>query len=521
MSPDPNSGTDKPAGDGEAGTDDADTVQAPLTGSVEHVTVGTAPDAGAEADTVETVPPEGAEADTVEAAAAAAPDGEPEAEDEAEPGAEPEDQQAELARLRAEVAGYKATQTAEQEAKKQRRHGGIRWTVSIVLMVLASLLSVVAVVSRYARSQLLDTDRYVGTVKPLAKNPDIQDAITKQVTAEIFSRLDVNDVTTKALDKLVDLGAPAQVTSLAGPISTQVEGFTRTQVHNFVTSDQFPKLWEEANRAAHAQVVTVLTGRHDGAVSVKNGEVSVDLGQIVERVKAQLVAHGFKAADRIPEVHSTFTLFKSDQLTQAQRGTRLLDRSATAMPFVVILLAAGAVFAAPNRRKGLLWVALAIALGMVVLAGGLLVAKEWYLNNGKPQNMTPEAAVGVIRTVLNPLRVAMRAVLALALVVALAAFITGPTGAAKSIREFFVKLRERAQGGIEGTRTPTAVESWVGAHKRALRIGVIVVAVLVLANWTYPSGALVLGIVLVVLIALGLIEVFGWPASRQSTPAAS
>jgi hypothetical protein len=201
---------------------------------------------------------------------------------------------------------------------------------------------------------------------------------------------------------------------------------------------------------------------------------------------------------------------------------RRLDRSATVLPIVVLVLAALAVLVAPNRRRGLLIVALGIAGGMVLLALALVLARNWYLDNGAPQNMTPEEAVGVIATVLAPLRLAMRAVLALGLVVALGAFITGPSGAARGVRSFFGNLQDRVQGRLEGDRAPSAVEAWIGGHKMALRIAVVGAAALVLAFWTYPTGAVVLGITLVVLVCLALIEVFGWTRRAEpTTPAAS
>lgn len=436
---------------------------------------------------------------------------------------------AELERLRAEVEELRAQQAdpdadgkADGGTRPHRARRSLRWTACAILVVIASLLSIVAVVARYARSQILDTDRYVATVGPLSENPAVERAIANQVTNEIFSRLDVEDITQQALAKLTELGAPEVIEGLAVPISNQVEGFVRQEVNQAVHSPKFDELWLEANRNAHRKVVAVLTGRGTDAVDVKQGQVTVDLGTIVERVKQRLVDRGFGFASRIPTVHSDFVLMQSDQLRRSQRAVRRLDRVATVMPFVVLVLAAVAVFVAPNRRRGLLIAALGLVAGMVLLALALVLARNWYLDNGRPQNMTPQEAVGVIATLLAPLRLAMRAVLALGLVVALGAFITGPSGAARGIRSFFGRLQERVQGRLEGDRAPSAVEAWIGAHKMALRIAVIGVAVLVLAFWTYPTGALVIGITLVVLVCLALIEVFGWtrPEPEPTTPAA-
>jgi hypothetical protein len=265
-------------------------------------------------------------------------------------------------------------------------------------------------------------------------------------------------------------------------------------------------------------VVAVLTGRGQGAVQIEKGQVTLDLSTVIERVKQRLVDRGFGLADRIPEVHRTYVLIESRQLLRAQRTVRVLDDVATVTPFVVIALLAAAVFVAPNRRRGLLVAALGVAGGMVLLALTLALGREWFLNNARPENMTPQEAVGVIATVLAPLRLAMRAVLALALVIALAAFLTGPSGAARWVRSSTGRGRDLVRSRVVGGRQPSPVEAWIGAHKMVLRLTVIGIAVLVLAMWNYPSGAVVIGITLLVLVALAVIELVGWKAPAEPTP---
>ena len=317
-----------------------------------------------------------------------------------------------------------------------------RWAVSIALVVLASLLVVVSVVARYVRSELLDTDRYVETVSPLASEPAVQDAVATQVTSEIVTRLDVEAVAEDALSRLTELGAPEVITGLAVPLADQVESFVRDHVEQFLRSDEFATLWDDANRRAHTAVVGVLTGETRGAVSVEGGAVTVDLGEVVSRVKDRLVDRGLDLASNIPDVESSFTLVESEQLENAQRWVRILDSAATLLPFVVIALAAVAILVAPNRRRALVAVALGAALSMVLLAAAMGLVRAWYLSNATGEVLPTDAALDIARTLLAPLRLAMRAVLVLGLVVALAAFLVGPSAPARWLRS----LGSRASG---------------------------------------------------------------------------
>jgi len=65
------------------------------------------------------------------------------------------------------------------------------------------------------------------------------------------------------------------------------------------------------------------------------------------------------------------------------------------------------------------------------------------------------------------------------------------------------------------------VGTWVEANKRALRIGAVALAALMLVFWDRPTGKVVLGLTLALLFVLAVIEFLGRPAHRAeaaSTP---
>jgi hypothetical protein len=56
----------------------------------------------------------------------------------------------------------------------------------------------------------------------------------------------------------------------------------------------------------------------------------------------------------------------------------------------------------------------------------------------------------------------------------------------------------------------------VGAHKRALRIGAVVAASLALVFWSRPTGMVVIGLTLALLVALAIVEFLARPAERPA-----
>lgn len=58
------------------------------------------------------------------------------------------------------------------------------------------MLAPLAGVAVWARNQVTDTERYLATVSPLASDPAIQNAIADQITAQVFTYVDVRGLTT-------------------------------------------------------------------------------------------------------------------------------------------------------------------------------------------------------------------------------------------------------------------------------------------------------------------------------------
>jgi hypothetical protein len=445
------------------------------------------------------------------------------------------DERAELERLRSENAALRAQAgrggAAEQDTV--RLSGGQparqRWrtVVATLLIVVACVLAPLSVVAIWTRNQVTNTDRYVATVSPLASDPAIQAAIADQITAQVFTYIDIKGLTTQALAALSSRGLSPQVASqleaFSVPIANGVQSFTRDQVGKIVASDAFTNAWIQANRTAHAELVKALTGEGGGAITVENDTVSVNLAAFVQTVKAQLVASGFTLAERIPQVNASFVLFQSKDITRVRSGFNLLNTLGVWLPVLAIVLLVLGVYVAKDHRRALVGAAVGVAVSMVVLALALAVFRSIYLD-AVPASVLPHDAAAVLYdTIVRFLRLGLRTILVLALVVAAGAFLTGRSVTAVRTREGLTRAIASLQGGAEQAGFSTGpVGAWVYANKRALRIGAVTLAALVLVFWGRPTGKVVLGLTLALLVVLAIIEFLGrrpGPAAVEAAPA--
>jgi hypothetical protein len=392
-----------------------------------------------------------------------------------------------------------------------------------VLIVLGCIVAPVAVLGVWAGNEVSDTGRWVATVEPLIHDPAIQNVLTDQITKQITNQLNVTGTIDQAAAQLNARGL-TRISSLLdsfGPqIASSVTGFIRSTVHRVVSSPAVAKIWVQVNTTAHQAVVQVLSGQGNGAISTSNGQITLNLGPFIAVVKQDLVAHGFALASNIPPISPTVALFQAKDLGKAQAGYRLITTLKIVLPILALVLLAAGVWVARGRRRALIWAALGLAASMLVLAIGLLIARSIYLNSVPPTVLPGDAAAAAFDAMVYFIRVGLRVVLAVGLVIAIGAFITGPSRAAIQTRSALKSWLGwiRNFGERRGVSTGPVGE-WTYAHRRGLRIGAVALFALIFVFWGHPTGLVVIVLVIVLLLVLGLIELIGRPPAEPGTAA--
>ena len=389
-----------------------------------------------------------------------------------------------------------------EPAPPKRRRG--RTVASWVLVVLACLLAVLSVVVVYARNELLNTDTFVATVGPLAKDPNVQHTVATKVSESLVAKTDVEQRIKDAL--------PSRAGFLANPISGAVQTATYQITLKVVQSSQFQHLWDQALRNSHAQLDNLLLGDKVGAFQSTNGQVTVDLTQVENAAKEQLSAHGLSVFDKVPNyTGAPLVLFQSDQLAKIQRWVKFLNNLALVLPIVSVLLFAGAVLLARDRRRGLVHAASGLFVSMALLLVAANVGRNQYLSSLKvTQSKATTAAI--IDTVDAALLDTVRTALVVAGIVALVAFVVG----LGPVRRW---MQERT---MPAWLSGGPVHDTVAAHRKAFQWGVLVLGLVILVLWNQPTVAVALIIVLVTLFVVMLVGLYGGrrPTGGQAPGAA-
>ncbi|MFJ3516831.1 MULTISPECIES: hypothetical protein [unclassified Streptomyces] len=421
----------------------------------------------------------------------------------------------EIAALRARVAALES-EAARRTPPKHR----MKSLLSALLIIIGCVLAPLGIVASWTSSIVGNTDRYVSTVAPLASDPDVQAAAANRVTAALMEHLD--------LATLLEDAAPDQrpllqkaLGKLGGSLEGAVSSFVKEKAQDVIASDQFETIWTNANRTIHTSLVKALTGSGDGAVEIKNDAVTIDLAPVIEQVKTRLVDAGMSVAGRIPEIHTDFTVVQSNDIGRVKTGFRLLQILGVWLPIIAVLLVAAGVLLSAHRRRILVTAALAVAFSVAVLGLGLTVFRTVYLN-ALPDTVSQAAAGSVYDAMIRLLRTTIRMVVVLGIVIALAAWLSGPGKYATAARQIWHSgiVATRATADRLGLRTGP-VGPFIRRHRAWFTWGLVAIAVLVYVLWSYPTGWVVVGLALALLFALAVTDFLAEDTSasaEETTP---
>jgi hypothetical protein len=378
-----------------------------------------------------------------------------------------------------------------------------RWrrVLGVLLLVVGCVLVPISLSAIWVRTTLLNTDKYVSTVGPLASNPQIQQALADDLTNAIFSRVNVKQKVADAL--------PPKAGFLAAPIAAEVQTVTDQAALRLVESSQFQTLWENANRRAHPKVVNVLTGG-GSRVSTKDGTVSINVEQILDNVKTKLDARGISIFDKVtlPADRQEFVLFQSKLLSQVQGLVDLLQTLAWVLPVLALAFLAGAIGLSPRRRRTLERAAIGVAFAVGVQLVLLRAGRSLYLDAITTKALPRGAASAVWDQITHSLRVWGIVVGVLAVLVAGVAWVVGRRS-----------VKRPADSDADATEHPAGPVVGFVARNRPLLRGVgLAIALLVLIVWNNPTLLVVLIVGVALVVYLAAIEFLG-RRNREPTAA--
>jgi hypothetical protein len=413
--------------------------------------------------------------------------------------------------------------TVETKTKKKTRKGHLPRRISAwVLIVLASILIPVSVISVWAIRTVTNTDQYVETMAPLARNPVIVDGLATRATDALFSTHIVQNKVTQAL--------PKSAKPLVAPIVTAVHSYMYNLALKVFSSPKFGKLWDTLNRHSHDAVINIFTGKQTPLQKklAKGGQVALNLSPELNNLIDQANSRGVTLFNPIKAASNqglSFTIVSKDQVSKFSGLFNLIIKLKWIIPIVALVLAILAVLLAVERRKTLLRLAVGVALMTMLVLAGLSLGRITFLNQAAGGGFKTQGAAAVWDTVLRFLKTDLRWTLLASVLVALGAWVAGPARYAVWIRSTVARgarwvgsqAHELSSGAGQAAAESGRVRragGWIVEHLNGLRLLGVIVAGLFLVFGGNLTGWGLLVIVIVLAVYLGLLQLVAAWARR-------
>ena len=432
--------------------------------------------------------------------------------------AEPEDEVA-----RPDASGNAAVSPPGKHEEPSTRRRRARGVLAVVLVVLFAILLPVTILATWAHRTVANTDAYVATVGHIAASPEVQAAVSAEITNEIYAALNPQQTIASAL--------PPKAAKLAGPLSAGAKGYIQDPVNKVLASPKFQQLWGAANRFADAQLISVLKG-DSKALQTTNGHVVLNLvpllNEALKGVQAEasglvgknvtlptITSSSVPAADcqkiaaaighPLPPTCGQIALFPASSLTGAQHAYRAFNGIVLLLLILTPLVFIAALWTSPRRRRTLLQLTIGGMLALIVVRRVMYWLESDLTATAKPAN---RAALSVITgQVLHGFFDVTLWFLVGGLIVLVVVLLAGPYRWAVAARAWGRRaagsagqLVSAARGHANSDRTVT----WVRRHLDLLRIGGAVIAALALLIFDVNWVTLLIIAVLLALYEFGL-----------------
>lgn len=413
--------------------------------------------------------------------------------------AEPTDRQR-IETLEKELAELRTENTRLREAEtKPKKPFAWRKFWSRLFIALGLVLIIPAALLIWLNRTITNTDQYVATVGPIISEPAVQKAVTQAATTQIFQNIDIQQEVTNLL--------PDQAKILAGPISSQVEGFITTNVSKIVASQQFATLWVNVNREAQINFMRVAESSGSPVVDVNRlyGFVS---GQLSNTPLAPL------AGKQLPPKIGQIQVANVPALERIPHAVAMLDQWRWILFGSAVLAMALALWIGTDRRRvaiqiGLVWILATIITFIIVrITRGVVLAQI-------TDPVYKDAALAVWQTLFKPFAIQSFVLFLGGAVVALTGWMLGPSRPAVAVRSHSNLWLGSARMSLFPALETTGFVRWLRQRHYAILWGLLALGIVILLLNIPLAPVELAWIVIGELIALIVIEFFVAPAPAK------
>lgn len=371
------------------------------------------------------------------------------------------------------------------------RRRPLRTTLSIITGFLAVILLIVSLLSLWARSTLLDSDRFADSVAVALERPEVTASLARVISDQVIEAI--------AIEAYVEENISGPLSAVGPVIAAGARLVVRDVTESLLESDRAQTALVELVRRTHQATIAVLSGEDPvPGVRVVDDEVSINLLPLIGRAIEGVQSRGVLTGLDVPELRldgdpdqqiadleralgrpladdfGQLVVYRGEQVSQASqfvttaRSAVTLAKRLAVLVYIAtaVLFAVSLILARRTRRAAII---LAIAA-----AGAALIARR-IINRAVdelPELVTDPGAVVALSVSTNRLTSGLLISLLVAASVAIAVAV-----------------------GVFVAGSPRTVEALLTRHRNLTAIAAFAVAVVIIAGFGIGFIAVALAVV--------------------------
>lgn len=283
--------------------------------------------------------------------------------------------------------------THDVSAGDGTRAGGMLHSVaSAIFLILGALAVSAALVTGWARVQLVDQDAFVATLAPLSADPDVQDLVIAETTGAVSDSLG-----TAASGVDLPPAAARARDLLGGPTIDVVRSLTEGAITDVVRSERFSTVWAELVRTAHRALVFGATSDGGGTIVQTPDGLGVQLSAVVTTIAAELNVQGSPVAALLPPVDRVIIVGDGAALQRLRAVYATTTSVGALLPVAAIALLTLGVLVSRLRRPSLIGAGIAVLAGAGAVLLAVAVATSVASSIAVSHALAPAGVVAVVR----------------------------------------------------------------------------------------------------------------------------
>jgi hypothetical protein len=342
------------------------------------------------------------------------------------------------------------------------------WT----LVVLATLLAIVSILTTWVNRQMLDNTAWNQATTQAIQDPQVQSAIATYAINELYANVNVGQA---FADRL-----PANLKPLAAPLAGALEAPLTQGVQRLLSRPRVQQLFINASTIAHQKLVNVLENKTSYGISTSGGVVTLNLYDMIYEIGTELGIPS-SALAKLPTDIGTVTLLKSSQLSAAQAGVQTLKVLSAWLLAGVLFLYGLAIYLARGARRATLRNS---GFGLVIVGLIILVFRDLLGNYVTSALATPGYTVATHHLWIIGTSILGQiggATLLYGIIVVAGAIFAGPTSLAVKARRALAPTLNERQGIVWGAVGFVYLLAllWGGTHALRTWWGILLLAALI------------------------------------------